>query len=141
MVKSKGRRAKWKIEIEENLKAELRLIANLGEIEVDHLISSILDTWVKTNEQLFKDDSLGNRLKGYLSKYRVSKPKRWKIRVPANLKARLVLISILGKVNIDRLLTYILEDWVRKNRKTLLDPKLPTSLCNCFNENETKGTS
>ncbi len=52
----------------------------------------------------------------------------WGIRVPEKVKIRWIMLSAIMRVPCNRLILFILQDWVRQNAETLADDKARNQL-------------
>ena len=63
----------------------------------------------------------------------------WGIRVSENVKSRWLMLAALMRVPCNRLILFVLNDWVQQNAETLLDREARNQLANRITELYLKG--
>ena len=66
-----------------------------------------------------------------------AKMEQWWINVAQGLTEQYRLISSISGVSIDRLVSYVLDEWVRNNRQLLMDASMPASLKKLISKDST----
>ncbi len=62
-----GKMVTWKVVVPESTQDRYRLIASLGGVPADRLVTYVLDDWTRKNRSLLAEDNLTARLKGMVS--------------------------------------------------------------------------
>ena len=66
-----------------------------------------------------------------------AKMEQWRINVTQGLPEQYRLISSISGVSVDRLVSYVLDEWVLNNRQLLMDASMPARLKKLISKDST----